>query len=175
MENSAHRMAVDCIYEALVILMETKPYKEITITDITRKAGVSRMAYYRNYQDKDDILIHHLREGMEEATERFLQDPNPSHEEFWRDFILSVGQDPINEHVIKAGLLDKTFEAMLEYGMRIYRDAFGMDLSDENVMMMIYSKLGGLFGYMVYMSERKETMDMESFARQLSKLLGDGL
>ena len=73
MENSAHRMAVDCIYEALVILMETKPYKEITITDITRKAGVSRMAYYRNYQDKDDILIDHLREQLEEATQVFLQ------------------------------------------------------------------------------------------------------
>ena len=175
MENSAHRLAVDCIYEALVILMETKPYKEITITDITRKAGVSRMAYYRNFQDKDDILIDHLREKLEEATQVFLQKKNPSDEEFWREFVLSVDEDPINEHVIRAGLLDQGLKVLLEYGMRIYKEGFGQDLTDEKVMMMLYSKLGGLFGYMVYMTERKETMDMDAFIRQLSKLLGDSL
>ena len=161
-ENSAHRLAIDCIYEALVRLMEIKPYKEITITDITNKAGVSRMAYYRNYQDKDDILINHLREEMEKAASEFLRDQNPSHEEFWRRFIFSVVEDPINEHVVKAGLLD-------------YREAFGLDLSDEQVMMMIYSKVGGLFGYMVYMIDRKDTMDMEAFAKGLSKLLESGM
>ena len=174
-ENSAHRLAIDCIYEALVRLMEIKPYKEITITDITNKAGVSRMAYYRNYQDKDDILINHLREEMEKAASEFLRDKNPSHEEFWRRIIFSIVEDPINEHVVKAGLLDKTFESMLAYAMRIYREAFGLDLSDEQVMMMIYSKVGGLFGYMVYMIDRKDTMDMEAFAKGLGKLLESGM
>ena len=175
MENSAHRLAVDCIYEALVILMETKPYKEITITDITRKAGVSRMAYYRNYQDKDDILLNHLREGLEREVEKFLQNKNTSYEAFWRDFVLSVGKDPINEHVIKAGLFEQTLKILLEYGMRIYGEAFGMDLSDEGVMMLIYHKLGALFGYMIYMTDRKDSMDMEAFIRQLSTLLEEEL
>ena len=39
-------MTKECIFTALLILMEKKPYEEITITDIAKKAGVSRMSYY---------------------------------------------------------------------------------------------------------------------------------
>lgn len=173
-DNSTHKLAVDCIYEALVKLMETKPYKEITITDITKKAGFSRMAYYRNYQDKDDILIDHLRERLEQLSEGFLQKKDPSDEEFWRELVLAVDEDPINEHVIKAGLLDRGLQIFLEYGMRIYREGFGLDLSDERVMMNLYHKLGALFGYMVYMIDRKDKMNRDDFICQLRTLLKEG-
>ena len=46
----------NCIMDALIQLMHTKDYNDITITDITKRAGVSRMSYYRNYKSKDDIL-----------------------------------------------------------------------------------------------------------------------
>lgn len=46
----------ESIYLALQQLLETKTLAEITITEITSKAGVSRMAYYRNYQNKEEIL-----------------------------------------------------------------------------------------------------------------------
>lgn len=52
----------ECILTALLRLMEVKSYSSITITDITTLAGVSRMAYYRNYKNKDEILINHLVE-----------------------------------------------------------------------------------------------------------------
>lgn len=52
----------ECILTALLRLMEVKTYASITITDITNLAGVSRMAYYRNYKNKDEILIKHLVE-----------------------------------------------------------------------------------------------------------------
>ncbi len=52
----------ECIVTALLRLMEVKSYSSITITDITNLAGVSRMAYYRNYNNKDEILINHLLE-----------------------------------------------------------------------------------------------------------------
>ena len=41
-----------CIKDSLLILMNEKNFKDITITEITEKAGVSRMAYYRNYTYK---------------------------------------------------------------------------------------------------------------------------
>ena len=45
----------ECILTALLRLMDVKSYENITITDITNLAGVSRMAYYRNYKNKDEI------------------------------------------------------------------------------------------------------------------------
>ncbi len=51
----------DRIFTALTCLMEQKEYKYITVTDIARKAGVSRMTYYRIYSSKEDILEQHFR------------------------------------------------------------------------------------------------------------------
>ncbi len=41
---------------ALLALMEQKNYSEINITEICRKAGISRTGFYRNYASKDDII-----------------------------------------------------------------------------------------------------------------------
>ena len=42
-ENSAHKLAIDCIYEALIFLMDKKEYKDITITDITKNYSRSNL------------------------------------------------------------------------------------------------------------------------------------
>jgi len=54
--NESNRLAKECIVTALIELMKVRDYNAISITDITKKAGVSRMAYYRNYTSKEDIL-----------------------------------------------------------------------------------------------------------------------
>lgn len=60
--NTQNKFAKDCIFTALMKLMGKKNFHEISITEITNKAGVSRMAYYRNYRSKEDIIIQYLNE-----------------------------------------------------------------------------------------------------------------
>ena len=54
--NESNKLAKECIVTALIELMKTRDYNSITITDLSKKAGVSRMAYYRNYTSKEDII-----------------------------------------------------------------------------------------------------------------------
>ena len=54
--NESNRLAKECIVTALIELMKTRDYNSITITDLSKKAGVSRMAYYRNYTSKEDSI-----------------------------------------------------------------------------------------------------------------------
>ena len=54
-EESRH-MTRECIETALVLLMRERPYAEITITDVIRRSGVSRSAFYRNYSTKEEVL-----------------------------------------------------------------------------------------------------------------------
>ena len=61
-KNESNRLAKECIVTALIELMKVQDYHSITITQITRKAGVSRMAYYRNYTSKEDILNKYMEE-----------------------------------------------------------------------------------------------------------------
>lgn len=62
----ANQFTKQCIMEALLQLMRTQEYNDISITDITRRAGVSRMSYYRNYSSKDEILRDYMYQIIEE-------------------------------------------------------------------------------------------------------------
>lgn len=51
-----NKLARERIVGALTELMSEQDYAGITITEITQRARVSRMTYYRNYSSKEDIL-----------------------------------------------------------------------------------------------------------------------
>ena len=53
--------------------MKTQDFNDISITEITTKAGVSRMAYYRNYTNKEDILNDYMTELIEDFKENRKQ------------------------------------------------------------------------------------------------------
>lgn len=69
-KSATNVFAKECIAMALRQLMQQRPYEQITISDIVRKAGVSRMAYYRNYQSKEDIILKTLEEHAR-ITDRY--------------------------------------------------------------------------------------------------------
>ena len=48
----------ESIETALFLLVKEKPIDKITITELTKKAGVSRMAFYRNYSGISDVCFH---------------------------------------------------------------------------------------------------------------------
>lgn len=45
-----------CLFDALIELMQTTPIDYISVQDLVEKAHVSRSAFYRRYQDKYDLL-----------------------------------------------------------------------------------------------------------------------
>lgn len=55
-------MMKDYMADALLLLMEKKAYSDITISEITTKAGVNRSTFYRNFNDKGDIIKHHFNQ-----------------------------------------------------------------------------------------------------------------
>ena len=74
----------ECIEGALIQLMAAKPFASITVTDIARRAGVSRNAYYRNYPSKEAILDGYLQSAigvMSAVLRRF--DPVAQTRESW--------------------------------------------------------------------------------------------
>ena len=52
----SNRITRECLQLSLVKLMGQKPFDQITITEITKNAGVSRTAFYRNYDSKEAII-----------------------------------------------------------------------------------------------------------------------
>ena len=51
-----------CIGEAVFDLMNKKEYEKIKISDIVKRAGVSRMTFYHYYETKEDALTDFFHE-----------------------------------------------------------------------------------------------------------------
>ncbi|WP_409022044.1 TetR/AcrR family transcriptional regulator [Dellaglioa sp. P0083] len=56
-ENNQAKLSKNLIIDSLIELLKIKSYQEITITEITKKAGVARLTFYRNFENKDAILL----------------------------------------------------------------------------------------------------------------------
>jgi hypothetical protein len=48
------------ILEAILLLIDEKPYDKITVSDIINKAGIARQTFYRNYKDKDEVVMRYF-------------------------------------------------------------------------------------------------------------------
>lgn len=51
---------MECMAKALIELLKEKPLSAISVSEITQKAGVSRMTYYRNYASKEEIFEKYM-------------------------------------------------------------------------------------------------------------------
>ena len=59
-------LSKECIVSAILQLIKVKPLSSISVAELCKKAGVSRMTFYRNYDSIEDIFIKHLHEIFEE-------------------------------------------------------------------------------------------------------------
>ena len=75
MSNSeSNHIVRESLKMAIMQLMADKPLAEISITELVKRAGVSRSAFYRNYGSKENLVEDVCRQVVNEIIE-ILKDP----------------------------------------------------------------------------------------------------
>ena len=64
----------NCLSQALIELLQEHEYEDISIQDIVDKAGFSRMAYYRNFKNKDEVIDY----ALDNVFDSFVKESNLS-------------------------------------------------------------------------------------------------
>lgn len=135
MERSTHTLAVKSqkwIVQALLTLIQKKPYEEITISEICIKAGLDRRTFYRNFKDKNDVLQFYFSDLQKEY--KFALKTMPEHTfytlaltffEFWT-FHLDFFKTTQNNQALNAAL----FQALNTVIPAIYATA-GCGISNK--------------------------------------------
>jgi AcrR family transcriptional regulator len=59
------RRTRDRLGDALVALMQEKPFDEIKVREVLDRAGVGRSTFYEHFKDKDDLLLSDADEFFE--------------------------------------------------------------------------------------------------------------
>ena len=58
----------DRLGDALIELIQEKPFDEITVQEVLDRAGVGRTTFYAHYRDKDDLFMSDVDEFLEGAA-----------------------------------------------------------------------------------------------------------
>jgi AcrR family transcriptional regulator len=68
------------ILEAAEALLRERPFREVTIPAVMRKAGLTRPAFYAHFRDRGDLLLRvvaHLAALLFEMADRWLEGDEP--------------------------------------------------------------------------------------------------
>ncbi len=64
------RRTRQCLHDAFVSLIQEKPYDEVSITDITERANLSRNTFYLHYKNKEELLASIIGKFVEDSTQQ---------------------------------------------------------------------------------------------------------
>ena len=112
--EASKKLSQECIETALLSLMKEKSIEDITVSDVVKKAGVSRAAFYRNYSSKQEVLIHSCSKAIEDVAEAIAPivfENNPH--EFW-ETVFQVAEKYAEgfKMIVDAGYGQKVLEEM---------------------------------------------------------------
>ena len=82
----------ESITQALLRLMQEKEYKDISITDVCKLAGVSRNAFYRNYPAKDAILRQYMYEFTDVWRRQLRTVKNLTAKQYFTTLFIETGK-----------------------------------------------------------------------------------
>lgn len=74
-KNPASVRSRQMITDALLKLMERYPYCEISVKQLILEAKVARKTFYRNFEDKDDVLKTYVDKNIYEYIQALMEKP----------------------------------------------------------------------------------------------------
>ena len=99
-----------CFRYALMIILKDKEDKTINVTRLCKIAGVSRMAFYRNYKGIDDVLVDEITEFGQALLEVIGDD---AYDNWLRLFCLAEERRDNLLAIIEAGFETKILEVFM--------------------------------------------------------------
>ena len=158
----------DWMLKALLALMEEAPFEKITVTQITQKAGVPRMTFYRNFKSKDHILENYSEYLTEELAHIFrLRHVNTAKEyfEIQLDFLLR------HEGYLQALVKNHKEHIILD---TINRNVDSMGFGAEETFIIKYYA-GGIYNMMFSWLQSKENNDWDILLTTTFRLIDPAL
>ena len=153
-----NKIVIESLQGALLKLIGKLPYERITVTELCKKAGVSRMAFYGNFASKDDIF---KRIVSDLQTEMLVSIGSPFRQTLTLEWYVKLfnfvkDKSGILQPIFSAGYQDKYLKLVNSIVLR-HKDM----QPDETYLRLLWS--GGIVNSVVYwlvngMTETPEQM-----------------
>lgn len=135
-KTQKHEEPIRCsrlwITESLFRLLTKKTYKEISIADITEKAGVVRQTFYRHFSNKDNVIIQFLERCFKPNSIKIISSHHEKCESIvftipWKQFVRY--KEPLKTILISDAeyLLFKYARKYIDCCINLYDDTLSGD------------------------------------------------
>ena len=106
------RRTRDVLGDALIALMQEKPFDTITVQDVLDRAHVSRSTFYSHYSDKDDLLMSDAEEFFESISMALSVHGDKSDRVFpVQEFFVHLSDvQPFYKALVKSGKFQENME-----------------------------------------------------------------
>ena len=164
--------------ENLLDLMEEKPYEDISIMDICKRADLSRQTFYNYFDTKDELFRYMLRSSYEEKLNSMTA--IPSADEAISAFVSIVRDNPRLINVLVKNNMGNLVSDEIFHAIKNFLNKFIPDFEghpDFSYHMVLLS--GALTHFMIFyarnnkeLSEKEMTKILETFlSGKIFKLL----
>ncbi len=154
---------------ALLQLMANRPFNRISITEITKKAGVSRITFYRHYQSKEDIFIKKLDTIFEEfytSTKPHWSSPDYTYQASTVAFRFVAENENLVLKMVDAGISHLIIDKLKKAFMKMFV------VNNENDHYYTHFLAGGIFATIIEWINRNHDRTPEDMALFLSTVSG---
>lgn len=171
-QKTENPLLKECLFTALIKLMDQKDFKDIKISEIAQKAGVSRMTYYRTYDSKEDILIQYFEEQSHNMLLTLKANPDSTvYEVFCLFFTFFKKEAHLMEYLYKAGLMQEVIQRFASFVSSAYDKTSAHMLEANQKSYEVTFISGGLFFLLLHWIERGLIETPEEMAKMAMRLL----
>jgi len=117
--NKVNLFVRECIWTAIFALMKEKAFESVTVTEIIKRAGVSRMGFYRNYESKESVIEDFVLTVFENTVKE-IETERPLDFNTHSVIVTTLENFKIHAEKIKL-LLDQNLDLLL---LNCYKKAF---------------------------------------------------
>lgn len=134
--KQAKMVTKSCLQTALIQLLDKKELSDISVSELARRAGVSRTAFYSNYQTVDDVLTELIDQELKEVNNSIWEAINRE-----EDFFPPIIQKMKDNYDLYSLLMKANIEKTAFFQFRDYiKDSY--PALDKKAYYMIIAAIG---------------------------------
>lgn len=169
------KASVSLIYQALILLLEEKPFSEITITDIQNKSTVGRSTFYRNFDQISDVLAQKCDAEFENLFFSYISSSKTNKHslddrfafmryffEYWKE------RSQIIEILIKIERIGILYQSLIEKSVILtYEMLPSVDTTSDDYKYFISMRAGLIIGFLITWIKEGKTRSAEDLLKIL--------
>jgi AcrR family transcriptional regulator len=176
------RRTRDALGDALIALMQEKPFDTITVQDVLDRAHVSRSTFYAHYSDKDDLLMSDAEEFFEALSMALSAHGDKSDRVFpVAEFFTHLAEvQPFFKALVKSGKFQENMElARGHFARGIERRLAelprGRSIPAKDLAAIAFTHAGALLSLLTWWLDRGMREPPEEMDRLFHRLVWNGV